>query len=145
MKNIFEQIREDHETQRALIQDLVETSGHSQTRKDLYEQLKHHLKIHADAEERYFYKPLFRDDLTQDKARHSVAEHHEIDELLEKLDNTEMDNSAWLSTAEKLKERVLHHLAEEEHEVFQMAGKALENSEKIKLGESYREMMEENA
>jgi hypothetical protein len=145
MKNIFEQIREDHETQRALIQDLVETSGHSQTRKDLYKQLKHQLKIHADAEERYFYKPLFRDDLTQDKARHSVAEHHEIDELLEQLDDTEMDNSAWLSTAEKLKERVLHHLAEEEHEVFQMAGKALENSEKNKLGESYREMMEENA
>jgi hemerythrin-like domain-containing protein len=141
--NIFEQIRQDHETQRALLDKLIETKGETQTRKDIYEQLKEHLKIHADAEERYFYKPLFGDDMTQDQARHSVAEHQEIDELLAKLDDTEMDSSSWLATAKTLKERVLHHLDEEEQEVFQMAGKALEKSEKKELAESYREMMEE--
>lgn len=141
--NIFEQIRQDHETQRALIDDLIATKGDTQTRKDIYNQLKQHLKVHADAEERYFYKPLFGDDLTQDKARHSVAEHQEIDELLAKLDDTSMDSASWLATAKTLKERVLHHLDEEEQEVFQMAGKALEMSEKKELAESYREMMEE--
>lgn len=141
--NIFEQLREDHEIQRALIEDLIETKGETQSRKEIYKQLKNQLQVHADAEERYFYKPLFGDDLTQDKARHSVAEHHEIDELLEKLDDTEMDNSSWLSTAKKLKERVIHHLDEEEHEVFQMAGKSLAAKQKSDLAKSYREMMDE--
>jgi hemerythrin-like domain-containing protein len=106
--------------------------------------LKKHLQAHADAEERYFYKPLFSHDLTQGRARHSVAEHHEIDELLEKLDDTEMDNSSWMATAKKLKEQVIHHLDEEEQEVFQLAGKALENPQKSSLAKSYREMMDEN-
>lgn len=139
--NIFEQLREDHNTQRALLDDLMDTQGDSQTRKDLYKQLKNQLKVHADAEERYFYKPLFGEDLTQAKARHSVAEHHEIDELLEKLDDTEMDSSSWLATAKKLKEQVIHHLDEEEQEVFQLAGKALDERQKTDLAKSYRNMM----
>jgi hypothetical protein len=141
--NIFEQIRQDHKTQRLLLDDLIATKGETQTRKDIFEQLKHQLKVHADAEERYFYKPLFGEDFTQDKARHSIAEHEEIDELLEKLDDINMDSASWLATAKTLKERVEHHLDEEEQEVFQMAGKVLEKSEKKELAESYREMMEE--
>jgi hypothetical protein len=140
--NIFEQIREDHEVQRTLIKDLISTEGDTQNRKYIYNKLKHHLKVHADAEERYFYKPLFGDDLTQDQARHSVAEHQEIDELLEKLDDTEMDNSAWIYNAGRLQARVLHHLEEEEKQMFHLAGKALDSNAKKELASSYREMMD---
>ncbi|MBO2545622.1 hemerythrin domain-containing protein [Salegentibacter sp. BDJ18] len=135
--NIFEALREEHEIQRDLVAKLVETHGDTEERKKIFEQLKHELKIHADAEERHFYIPLIKKDLTQEKARHSVAEHHEMDELIEELEDTEMDASNWLKIAKELEHKVTHHLDEEEQEVFQMAGKALTEKQKTSLAEDY--------
>ncbi len=139
--NIFEAIRRDHEIQRDLLKKLVETAGKNDERIRLYQECKHQLKIHENAEERYFYTYLMEKDITQEKARHSVAEHHEIDELLEKLDKTEMTSSSWLVFAKELKHLVEHHLDEEEHEVFQLAGKALTEAQKISIAKEYNEMM----
>ena len=58
-----------------------------------------------------------KDDLTQEKARDSVAEHYEIDELIEILKDTDYSSLACVGHAEKLRERLHHHLDEEEHEV----------------------------
>ncbi|APS40092.1 MULTISPECIES: hemerythrin domain-containing protein [Salegentibacter] len=135
--NIFEALRQEHEIQRDLVAKLVETHGDTEERKKIFEQLKHELKIHADAEERHFYIPLIKKDLTQEKARHSVAEHHEMDELIEELEDTEMDASNWLKIAKELEHKVTHHLDEEEQEVFQMAGKALTEKQKTSLAEDY--------
>lgn len=143
--NIFEEIRADHEKMRTLIDILTKTHGSSEGREEIYPKLKDMLKVHADAEERYFYKPLFDSDLAQDKARHSVAEHHELDEYMEELDNTDMSSPGWIATAKKLGDRLIHHLDEEEHEVFQMAGKALTETEKSSLASDYRKMMDGEA
>ena len=56
--NIFEAIRKDHDKQRELCRLVTSTSGDSKGRKEMWEKLKHELKIHADAEERTFYSPL---------------------------------------------------------------------------------------
>ncbi|WP_037320549.1 hemerythrin domain-containing protein [Salegentibacter sp. Hel_I_6] len=134
---IFEALRQEHEIQRNLVAKLVETHGDTEERKKIFEQLKHELKIHADAEERHFYIPLIKKDLTQEKARHSVAEHHEMDELIEQLEDTEMDASNWLKIAKELEHKIIHHLDEEEQEVFQMAGKALTDNQKTSLASDY--------
>ncbi|NHF61014.1 hemerythrin domain-containing protein [Flavobacteriaceae bacterium TP-CH-4] len=139
--DIFEALRKDHDKQRDLLSKLVSTSGDSKSRRKIFEDLKKELELHADAEERYFYVPLIDSDKTQEKARHSIAEHHEIDEFIEKLQDTEMDSSSWLKIAKNLKERVEHHLEEEEHEVFQMAGKVLSDEQKGTLAEDYRSHM----
>lgn len=140
--NIFEALREDHGVQRTLADLLVKTHGDSEGRDELFDKLKAQLQAHAKAEERYFYILLMEDDLTQEKARHSVAEHHEIDELIETMENTEFSSPAWVSHAEKLRKRLHHHLDEEEHEVFQMAGKVLTEQQKTSLSSEYRKLME---
>ncbi len=140
--NIFEALREDHGVQRTLSDLLVKTHGDSEGRDELFDKLKRQLQAHAKAEERYFYIMLMEDDLTQEKARHSVAEHHEIDELIETLEKTEFSSPAWVGHAEKLRKRLNHHLDEEEHEVFQMAGKVLTEQQKTSLSGEYRKLME---
>lgn len=142
--NIFESLREDHQKQRTLVDILVKTHGDSEGRDEIFKKLKHELEIHANAEERYFYKPLIDSDLTQEKARHSIAEHHEMDELIEELENTDYSSPHWVATAKKLHEQVHHHLDEEEQEVFQLAGKALNETQKNTLGQNYRKAMEVN-
>lgn len=144
MPTIFEAIREDHDVQRSLLEQLVATSGDTQTRKILFEKLKFELEEHANAEERHFYKPLISTDNMQGQARHGIAEHHEIDELIEQLEKTEMDSSAWLKIAKNLKDKVEHHLEDEERTFFQMAGKVFSENEKNELAEKYTNYMTEH-
>lgn len=141
MTNIFESLRADHEIQRDLITKLTQTTGESTERKDLFARLKIELEAHANCEERHFYVPLMKEDATQDKARHSVAEHKELDDFIEALEGYEMDGPQWLQTARDLEHRLLHHLEEEEHEVFQMAGKVLTESKKAELASAYESEM----
>ncbi len=144
MTTIFEALRTDHEIQRDLVDRLVETHGDTDERAELFDALKEQLEGHAAAEERHFYVPLMEYDQTQEKARHSVAEHKELDDYVEELEETEPSSPAWLATAKTLRERLHHHLDEEEQEVFQQAGKVLADDEKTSLADEYRSMMDES-
>lgn len=135
--NIFEALRADHDTQRTLVNELTDTSGDTAKRQAVFNQLKKELAVHADAEERYFYKPLITHDMTQDLSRHGIAEHHEMDELVEELEQTDMSSSGWLITAKRLEEKILHHLEDEEQEFFQLAGKIFSKGQKDSLANEY--------
>ena len=139
--NIYEAIRNDHDIQRDLLKQLVDTSGDTKTRSDLFKKLNKELSIHANAEERHFYKPLIPVDMMQEHARHGIAEHHKIDELIERLEQTDMDSSAWLKIAKDLKHKVEHHLEDEEHSFFQLSGKVFTEKEKEELATKYVDYM----
>jgi hypothetical protein len=141
--NIFEALRESHERQRGYAETLVKTSGDSQERVEAYKQLKAELQAHETAEERFFYIPLMAHDSGVDLSRHAISEHHEMDEMMEELDETEMSSPSWLATAKKLSEKVHHHLKEEEQKFFQMAGKILDDKQKESLAGQYVKEYEE--
>lgn len=138
---IFEALRSDHERQRDLLDRLEQTEGASDTRDALFSELKTELAEHAAAEEKHFYAHLMRVDMTIDKARHSVAEHKELDDRVEELEQIDHSNPQWLIKFKELKHRVLHHLEEEEREVFQLAGKALDEDHKTGLANVYQSEM----
>ena len=141
--NIFKALREDHDTQRELLKTLVDTSGESSFRRKQYLELKKQLQSHAAAEERFFYSPLIDSDTTIELSRHGIAEHHDIDKLINKLDDTDMTSPSWLHTMKQLQHKVEHHLEEEEHSFFQVAGKVLEEDTKQELAENYHAEMAE--
>ena len=103
--------------------------------------LKQQLTLHSIAEERYFYAPLMKLDNTIELARHAIAEHHEIDEFIAQLEQTEMSSPVWLKTMKSLQHKVLHHLEEEEREFFQQAGKNLSAKQKSELAVKYQTEM----
>jgi hypothetical protein len=135
--NIFEALRESHDRQRTYADALIKTSGDTPERVEAYKQLKSELQAHETAEERHFYMPLMEFDNGVDLSRHAISEHHEMDEMMEELDETEMSSPAWLATAKKLSEKVHHHLKEEEQKFFQMAGKLLDDKQKETLAGQY--------
>ncbi|NWN92623.1 hemerythrin domain-containing protein [Marinobacter adhaerens] len=139
--NVFEALREDHDIQRKLLELLAETTGDEESRRQGFKALKTELTGHAAAEEQCFYAHLMQHEQTQDKARHSVAEHHDIDECLEKLEETDYSSPEWLKSLKELQHLVTHHLDEEEQEVFQMAGKVLTDKQKSDLAGQYRQEM----
>ncbi|OBT30065.1 hemerythrin [Vibrio cyclitrophicus] len=137
MKNIFDVLKDSHEKQRLLMDALLQTSGDTQARQELYVNLKDELNKHAIAEERHFYAPLIESDQSIDMTRHGIAEHHGIDKILAQLDDTEMSSPAWLVLMKTLKDKVEHHLEEEEQRFFQTAGRVLDTEQKETLARKY--------
>ena len=136
--NIFEALRQSHEIQRDLARQLTQTSGDSPERRAIFEQLKNELFAHAVAEDRYFYIPLMMTDAGLNITRHALAEHHQMDELLEQLTETEMSNTGWLAIAKQLSDKVRHHLKEEENKFFKEAKKILDSDLQQRLGSLYQ-------
>ena len=135
--NIFEALRLSHDVQRTLATLILKTEGAGPERDRLYRELKHELAAHAAAEERCFYLPLIEHDESMGQARHGMAEHHEMDELVEQINATPLNSSGWLAQFRKLHHKVYHHLEDEEHAIFQLAGKVLDESQKTQLARDY--------
>lgn len=123
--DIFGRLVEDHDRHRALIAMIQETHGSSEQRKTLFEELTREVKAHAAAEEQALWSSVLRDPKTTDDARHAIAEHKQIDDLLADLAARDKASSGWLRRFERLKEKYLHHIREEEQEQFVAAEKRL--------------------
>jgi hypothetical protein len=135
--NIFEALRVSHETQRDLYGRLLASEAGSPEEQRVFLELKRELLAHETAEERCFYVPLFEHDATVDAARHGIAEHHQMDEMVESLGRMEAASAQWRECALKLCDKIEHHLAEEEHTFFQEAGKVLTEAQKTSLAKQY--------
>lgn len=115
---IFERLKQDHDRHRELLDKLLETSGETEERKKLFTELTKELKAHAAAEEQALYSTMLRKPQTTDETRHSVAEHHEIDEALNDLAATDMSEGGWLTKFKTFAHDYRHHIDEEEEDHF---------------------------
>ena len=135
--NIFEALRVSHQTQRELSTRLLASLSDGARRQEIFLELKSELVAHETAEERCFYVPLFEHDVTVDAARHGIAEHHQMDEMGESLEQMDPASAQWRECAQKLCDKIEHHLSEEEHKFFQEAGKVLTETQKTALAKEY--------
>ena len=127
--DIFGRLVEDHDRHRALLAMIAATQGKSPERKRLFDEFVREVKGHAAAEEQALWSTVLRDPLTTEDARHAVAEHHELDEMMGDLAARDMAGSGWLRRFAKLHEKYLHHVREEEQEQFVAAEKHLTNAD----------------
>ena len=125
MSTIYEKIKEDHEHHRALLNRIAETEGASDERKEAWEEFYYDVCSHAAAEEETFYSKLMAKPEGQDDARHSVAEHKELDDIMKELHEMDMSSGGWLTRFKTLKHDYEHHMEEEENEIFEQARAAL--------------------
>ena len=116
--DIFARLKRDHDKHRELLDKLAQTHGESDERKALFEEFTKEVKGHAAAEEQALYSTMLRKPETTDDTRHSVAEHHEIEEALNDLAATDMSSSAWMAKFKQLDHDYRHHIDEEEEEHF---------------------------
>lgn len=130
---IFDRLKQDHDAHRQLLAKLEDARGEPDRREKLFAQFKVEVTAHAAAEEETLYATMLsRPDLRED-AQHSVSEHKEIDDYLDDLDDIEFDSAEWNETFDKLTKRYLHHIEEEEDEMFPNAARELTADEERKL------------
>lgn len=137
--DIFDALLQSHTVQRSLAERLLGHLGDAHERDELFAQLKAELAAHETAEERAFYVPLYEFDEAVDAARHGIAEHHEMDEMVECLEKQPAGSAEWLEQLGALVHKLRHHLDEEEQRWFPLARKLLPRAEQKALGEPYQE------
>jgi iron-sulfur cluster repair protein YtfE (RIC family) len=137
--DIFDALIRSHELQRAIARRLLSDIGEGKERSRDFEQLKTELSAHETAEERAFYIPLMEHDEAVEAARHGIAEHHEMDEMVERIDKLEPGSAEWLEQLGALVHKLEHHLKEEEDRWFPLARRILPRAEQQQLGEPYQE------
>ncbi len=115
---IFERLKTDHDRHRDLLDRLLDSPEEGGERDRLFEELTRELKSHAAAEEQALYSTMMRKPPTTGETRHSVAEHHEIEEALNDLAATDRSDGEWMVKLRDLDHQYRHHIDEEEEEHF---------------------------
>ncbi len=137
--NIYERLIQDHDKQRELAEKIMATSGDSDQRRDLFRRFKEELDAHALAEEQTLYSELMEIPEGTEKARHSVAEHKDADDLLQELCELDMGSGGWINKFKKLKHEVIHHVDEEEEDVFPLASRLISEQRSNELASYFED------
>ncbi|WP_439568824.1 hemerythrin domain-containing protein [Sphingopyxis sp.] len=130
---IFARLKADHDRHRKLLDQIDETQGDSPEREKLFEAFRVEVTAHAASEEMSLYATMLgKPDLRED-AQHSVSEHKEIDDLLTELYEMDFASTGWLTRFRTMKHRYLHHIEEEEDEMFPEAEEGLSAAKQKEL------------
>jgi hemerythrin superfamily protein len=130
---IFARLKADHDRHRKLLDQINETQGDSPEREKLFEAFRVEVTAHAASEEMSLYATMLGMPDLREEAQHSVSEHKEIDDLLTELYEMDFASTGWLTRFRTMKHRYLHHIDEEEEEMFPAAEKELSDARKKEL------------
>lgn len=122
--SIINLLIEDHEELRNIFNN-YNNNVHAE-----FESLKKCLTLHTAVEERYLYPEA--QSVLPVEIDHAKSEHQEAKDLLSKLDEDPMN----IPCFEELKKGVLHHVEEEENDLFPKIQEALGEHKLNKLEES---------
>lgn len=140
-------LKEDHAKAKKLLEALLATTERAgRKRRDLVESIKTELQTHMQLEEQIFYPALKESSKSKEVQRlyyEAVEEHHAADTVLADLMNADPGGPNFSGKAKVLKELVLHHIQEEEKEIFPQARKHLGKEELRELGERLMERKRE--
>lgn len=136
---IYADLKADHDRHRALFERLEASTRGSEERRSLFEELRRELQAHAAAEEESLYAVMLADPDLRDEARHSVAEHKEIDDLLRELADIPAQDIGWITRLRQLRHRYEHHIDEEEEEMFPAAARELPKRAEDKAAKVFEE------
>ena len=137
-QTIFDRLKEDHDKHRELL-NRMSVSQDPKDRQALFENFKTEVTAHAAAEEETLYSTMLEDPELRHDGQHSVAEHKELDDLLQKMADLDPSSREWSEKLKKLKHDYLHHIDEEEQDMFPAAGEELTKKEEVALADKFEE------
>lgn len=144
--DIFQILKKDHQTAKDLFKKLETTGPRAvKSREKLFSQLKDDLEAHSHGEEAVFYPALRENAEMVDLINEATEEHAEVENLLEDLEAMGAESEEWGSKLAELKKSVLHHVKEEEGEIFKKAKEILDKEEIQKMGKEFQEAKKQAA
>jgi hemerythrin superfamily protein len=132
-------LKEDHKKVKALFEEVEGLGdGASAQRKNLFQKIDEELTLHSKVEETLFY-PEFRKRAENSEEREEVLEAYEehgvIKVMIGELEDLDPNDETYKPKLTVLKELVMHHVKEEEGELFPMAREIFEPEELNQIGD----------
>jgi hemerythrin superfamily protein len=114
--NAIELLKADHREVSLLFQKVkaTEESEH----KALFEKIKEELEIHTHIEETIFYPKMREEPELEDIILEGIEEHHQAKIFLRELSSLSDDSEKFEPKLKVLMEGIVHHVQEEEGEMF---------------------------
>lgn len=144
--NIYEALKTDHRKVEVMLAELVRLRENDLDRaKELTQQIKSELIPHSRAEEAVFYNSIRA--VHVDKAKslvwHGYEEHMAAETMLRTLSALEVIDVGWTALARKLQSALIHHIQEEETEIFAAAQHLFTDEEAEIMAEAFEKMKPE--
>jgi hemerythrin superfamily protein len=130
-------LKNDHKKVEKIFSDL---ENKTDDRRALFPELDRELTVHAEIEEKIFYPAAKQAEPTRDLVLESLEEHKQIKMVLADLEQTDMRTAEWGADLKVLKEDVMHHVGEEEDDLFPKIQKILPKQQLEELGTRMEEM-----
>ncbi len=130
-------LKNDHKMVKQLFKEFAGLSGNrtAQRKTALVEQIRHALTVHAQLEEDFVY-PAFKEHRTmKDLVSEALEEHHVVRMFLSELHEIQPDDEQYDAKVKVLNEYLMHHVREEEKEIFPQAEKRVSAARLAALGE----------
>lgn len=132
-------LKKDHDQVKKLLKDLDDTTDRAiKTRQDLFERLKFSLTVHEQMEEAVLYPALKEHAETKEIVLEAYEEHDVVDTILRELEQTPFDDETWHAKLTVMRENLLHHIQEEEDEMFGQVRRLFDKATLESLGEQMR-------
>jgi hemerythrin superfamily protein len=129
-------LKDDHKKVEKIFSDM---EG-KENRQRLFPDLDRELSVHAEIEEKVFYPATKEAEPTRDLVLESIEEHKQIKMVLADLEQTDKTTEEWGAALKVLKEDVMHHVGEEESELFPRVKKVLSKQQLEDLGARMEEL-----
>ena len=142
--DIYSLIKKDHQEIANLFRRLQAAEGFSETSEQLFAQLREELELHAHAEERAWYPALREAEGTQELVEEALNDHALVQDLLDELAASHMDDEAWNEKLEVLEEHVEDHIEEEEGDIFDMARQLFSMEQAAELAQRWQMAKQEH-
>jgi len=149
MMDAIELLKHQHEEALGMIARLKSDEEMTEgSRLELFDKLKEALTLHTKMEEELFYPALEHFEETRSLVAESYQEHRRLDQLLQKMSGLKGGRSSeaatnqgsvdWPSLLDELRTDVMHHVSEEENELFPKARKLLTRDRIQEMGDRMR-------
>ena len=132
----IELLKEDHQK----VEKIFAAMEKKDNRQKLFPELDRELSVHAEIEEKIFYPATKEAEPTRDLVLESIEEHKQIKMVLADLEQTDKTAEEWGAALKVLKEDVMHHVGEEENDLFPKVKKILSKERLEDLGTRMEEM-----
>ena len=132
----IELLKDDHKT----VEKIFTAMESKDDRQRLFPELDRELSVHAEIEEKIFYPAAKEAEPTRDLVLESIEEHKQIKMVLADLEQTDKTTDEWGAALKVLKEDVMHHVGEEEDELFPKVKKILSKEQLQDLGSRMEEL-----
>jgi hemerythrin superfamily protein len=130
-------LKDDHKKVEKIFSDL---ESKRDDRRALFPELDRELTIHAEIEYKVFYPAAREAAPTRDLVLESIEEHKQIKMVLADLEKTDMRTAEWAADLKVLKEDVMHHVGEEENDLFPKVKTILSKEQLEDLGSRMEEL-----